>query len=137
MKNLQNYKKFNEEKISIVNFSDLHDSFSAEYHVSDELNNIKKDIKILGTTGIKKKLISLIKKIGEVDYKEAVKYAKKKYNKNITTYERALKVEHWNNSNISDLIVVLGSIESSIEITKEKIVKDIETLKNRLENLNK
>ena len=137
MKILKNWKSFNEAKTKIVNFSDLDENWSSNYYISEDISKIKKDYKKLGRNGSIDKVIKIVNKIGKKDYNEAVKYAKSIFNINITKFESAKKESYWNGhfSSISTLIVILGSLEGSINKSKEKIQKDIADMEKRLDTL--
>jgi DNA-binding ferritin-like protein len=139
MKNLKDFKSFNEAKIAIVKKSELDANWSAEYNVSSDIAKIKKDLKNLGKSGLIKKVISIVEKIGDDNYKDTVSYVKKEFNKGLPSFDKVIKEDYWKRKfiNISDLIIILGSINPAMKLTKEKIEKEIETFKERLKNIEK
>ena len=136
-KNLMNTEQFNEAKIEILKKSDLDDNWTPEYHFSKDIQAAKKDFKKLGRKGVIDKIVSITKKIGEKDYNEASKLAKKEYHQSLPKYDSVIKTDYWKSSwnNMSKLMIILGSITGSIEKSKETIAKEIEELKTRLNTL--
>ena len=139
MKNLKDFKSFNEAKTAIVKKSELDDNWSAEYNVSDDIRKIKKDYKKLGKSGLIKKVISIIKKIGKNNYKDVVAQAKKDFYKTLPNYDKVINEDYWKKKfiSISDMIIILGSVNSTMKTTKEKIENEIKKLKERLKNIEK
>jgi len=138
MKNLKTQEEFvNEAKIAIVKKSELDSNWSAEYNVSSDIAKIKKEK--LSKNELIEKVISIVKKIGEDNYKDTIKYVKKNFYKSLPSYDSAIKDSYWKKkfTTISDIIIVLGSITPSMKITKEKLEKDIESFKNRIKNIDK
>jgi len=136
-KNLMSQEQFNEAKIEIIKKDDLDDNWTPEYHFSKDIKQAKKDFKKLGRKGLINKIISIVEKIGEKDYNEAVKLAKSKYLQYLPKYESIINTKYWKGSwgSMSKLLVILGSITESIEKSKESIAKEIAELKIRLKTI--
>ena len=136
---INGWRDFNESKVKIVKSSDLDDTWSANYHISDEIEDIKKEYKKIGRDKIIDKIISISKKIGKKDYNEAKKHAKLNFNQNLPTYETAIKRDYWVGhwAQISTIIITLSSLETSISKSKDVIKKEIDKLQKRLDTLNK
>ena len=140
MNNLKNYKDFvNEAKIGIVNFSDLHDNWSAEYNLSDELKVIKKDYKKLGIKKIIEKVVDIVSKLDEKTYNKLIAESKKKYFITLPKYISAKNKLFWvgKNKSVSRIIILMGALTSGLDEEKEKIPKEIENLQNKLDSLDK
>ena len=137
MKNFENF--ISEVKIGYVNLSDLHDNWSAEYHLSEELDDLKKNYKELGRVKFVDKVIDIVNNIDKNTYNKLAAESKLKFHVGLPAYKSAASRSYWskNFSSISKLIITMSAITNGVKIEKERIQSEIEILKNKLEELNK
>ena len=84
------YLKTFEVKTGFINFSDLGDNWSAQFHLDPNINYYKKQFKIRGRKEVIKTIISNVKTIGESNYNSVKSEAKSKFNINLPEYKRAI-----------------------------------------------
>ena len=63
------YLKTFEVKTGFVNFKDLGDNWSPEFHLDPEINFYKKEFNLRGRKEIVKTIVDNINKLGESNYK--------------------------------------------------------------------
>lgn len=131
------YLKTFELKTGIVNFSNLGDNWSAEFHLDDDINYYKKEFKLKGRKVTIKKIVNNIKKIGKDNYNSIKKDAQKRFYVNLPAYENAIEESYWtgNYGRQSIMIIALSALYLGVKKQKEKIQKDINELKNKLQML--
>lgn len=139
MKILKSWNQFNEAKIGVVKKSDLDNNWSAEYNLSDDIKDIKKNYKKYGRKHIIEKIIKLVNKIDEKQYNKFKVQAKKDFFVNLPSYKSASKISYWKShwANVSTIIITLNAILNGIKKEKEFIKSEIENLKKELKNLDK
>ena len=129
--------KRSDVKMGFINFSDLHDNWSAEYHLSDELKDLKINYKELGRFKFIDKVINIVNKIDKNTYDQLAAESKLKYHVGLPAYKSAASRVYWskNFSSIAKLIITMSALTDGINIQKEKIQSEIEILKNKLDKL--
>lgn len=137
MKILKNWNQFNELKTGTVKFSDLDDNWSAEYHLDDDIKDIKKNYKKYGKEKTIDKIVKIVNNLDKNIYNKFKRDGETRFKISLPKYEQAKDKKYWvsNFPSVSKIIITLSSINT--KKYKDQIKKEIEELQKKLEKLEK
>jgi len=132
MKHLQKFESYKE-----VKFSDLDDNWSSYYHLSEELEDAKKEFRELGKDGFIKKIVNIVKQVDEKTFKNLIRKYNSEYRVNLPEYKRATDENYWHSrfGQISALVVIMGALTSGLEVEEDRIREEINELNHKLASL--